>query len=338
MYWTDLSELAAAVDARIDAEFIDSGCRARIETIARGVPAKAAESLGFERRLGQDDTRVDFGFPLNAYGARWLAGADAWPNVRGLVEGAYAKLRSEPVFWLEFDTSTWDGQASWSPSIYLATDAGSTNQATMLALAECLNNCPTTSMPTVGRCVASFPSSVETLYIGAMRSRNVHGIRLSISWFAFHDVLPYLRAVRWPGDVALVESVLAPFISTCSRFGVQLDVAANMKQWLAIELMVDAARADGKSGNPGSDLIALLEREGRCSAYEAAQLANWPSNTALIAPLLDRLMEVRYPRPTERLRHGSLVTAINHFKFSFQNDGSVVTKAYLSVCLEPLED
>jgi hypothetical protein len=336
MYWETLSELTAAVKPQVNLEFIDASCLSQIQSIAKLFPAKAASSFLFERRLGRNDTRIDFALSLNENGAAWFEVCGLWPEIRDLLARASAETILGPSgLWFEFDTSQ-QVKASESPSVYVGIKAARDNRSALLALAQCLNNRHEASVETVGRCIASFPSSVRRLYVGAMRSRNVSGIRLSIDCLGHDHLVDYLYDVRWPGDIDRVGSFIARFASVCKRFGVQIDVAAEMRSWLGIELMVETPHPDAYTARSAKPLLEALVREELCSTFESEELAKWPSNTTYVAPLIDRLIEGADPRPQARLRHGALVTAVNHVKISFDPDGTILTKAYLRAALQPL--
>lgn len=333
MRYARLSELVTTIEPRLEPGFVDDASLARIHAIAARIPARASDFFGFERTLGRDDSRADFALGVSEFGASWLVERGPWREIGALLSRVPERVATGHVRpWLEFDTGV-RSDAAARPSAYVGIDPRADDAGEIVDFIRHLTD-DVAHSPALERCVASFPTTIARLYVGAMFGREPAALRLSVDGFSYDDLLAFVEAIGWCGDTRVLESVLSRVTGLCRRFCAQLDLSSELQPPLGIELVLDPSEPGDASNASELRLLRSLVADGLCSQGEYDALAHWPSRTACRVPLIDRLIDEARPNPDLRVFHGSIVTALHHVKIGFAHDGAVRTKAYFGVFLE----
>jgi hypothetical protein len=294
--------------------------------VTASLPASAATFLGFERRLRSASNGTDFAISLSARGLDWLFESRRWPQLSKLV----GKWRAHSAFdsrtvWLEFDVSETAFQRH-PPNVFISIDRGDAQSIAPPAEID---------GPGLRGCMRVCPSSVTRFQLGFMFSRATAAVRFCAMPMNHQETMAFLTAVAWPGSLACVSQVLAPYEPFCDGFGVDLDLLDSPAPSLGVELLYTGRVQEHQ---PDSEprwrsLFDQLIRDGFCTRRERNALLSWVSQRKFSAPVVTRLFAALF-YPDHALLHGTLYTGLQHVKLCFGPKASIHAKAYFGAVLE----
>jgi hypothetical protein len=247
MQWP-AADVFAEVEARLPAELVGGDERESCRALALRLPA-AVTSCYLECRLDAR-RRVDFLVlfrnklstleGLEARHARAAPHSASGLNL-GLARGWAREdtaLHDVPFVWLEYDLDErFDAEApaaspsvglergySLGPSVRRQIDRPAALRRARGAIDAVVSVERRERVAVeVARCTATLPASGALIYLSEMNTRSPSVTKLYVS-LSKHDVPEYLRAIRWPGDLARVEAILKQFYAPIAKT-VFLDVS-----------------------------------------------------------------------------------------------------------------
>lgn len=355
--WTLAGTLAHVVP-HLDAALVPPPALARVEAVARRLPAALASWLYLEARLGEapaPDAPVDLIVMLDARGGDLLAGRNpalaldpallahpAWRAAQGFAR-AWRDAAS-PLHvgvddaWLEFDLAAAGrdaaGDALPAPSLFVdfaPAAYGDPDRAARVRLLEAAVD-GTGAMPApaardaIARAVHALPDDAAAVYLGLMLARAGAPARLCVSGLAGDALARWLDAIGWGGDAgavaALVHEVGALDDGAHARPAiVHVDVGdAGVLPRLGLEYpFARRPQLEGRIAESG--LLAWLAGRGLLHAAKARALAAWPGyETRTLA---------------HELWPSILARRVNHVKLVVDDAGRWEAKGYLCAFHEP---
>ena len=225
-------------------ELLDARGREHIVERVRALPgsALAGSIAGIELRLGEVEASADFGVALSAPSP--LAdhyvehGRRASASPRAMALGTFiSRLDSEgwpSACSLEYDVYGLPGGERPDPGLFISVaqipeNAGVPSHGDVvdqLADALCLPRDDKVRESVEGVCEA-LPAGALVEVIGAMPSRGVRAVRLSLTAVAARDVAGFLRRLGWSGPIPLAEETLMDVLDIVPSFYVALDVGPD---------------------------------------------------------------------------------------------------------------
>jgi len=279
-----------------------------------------------ELRLAEDDDRVDLmacacdvehdrsdmrehlDLEVLGTGARML---NAWSG-----KPSWRKI---PVVWLEWDLPLVGRRSTLSfacvDSSLLHRGAPVPSRAEQLLLVDEVLRVAVTGrseqarlLRGIARCVTCLPPAARLVHIGPLAPRDEDGCRLVINIGA-SELLVWLRAIRWPGDLAAVERWSRAISSAEQRFLIHCDVTDAPRPYLALETGMSRARTDHEA-----KFVRDLDELGLAKPDRIQRALNWPG---------------RDPESTSNTESASVINRSTYFKLGFLRDGRLEAKAYL---------
>ncbi|MDC0720300.1 hypothetical protein [Nannocystis bainbridge] len=298
-------EVLAAVLPHVPAALVAPAQLGAIAAWSRRLPP-AFNWLGFECRLGDGDSRVDFAGCCEV----WDGGRDALlaaladdPGLCGAGPAALVRawpeehvLKDSPSVWLEFDfvdpgppagfaflcldpacANTFRAHRDAEPPPLPAALAAAARGATLL-----LGHAPSAMcIDSLRRAAEALPAAGRTLHVAATPHRGGDDLRVHFALLA-RDVPAWLRRIAWPGDLVAAARALAIVGDEFRQVGVQLAIGDALRPTLGLEAYV----ARGPAEFPAwQRTFAALAAEGACgTAKAAALLSAWWGHTTVSLP------------------------------------------------------
>ncbi|BDU70959.1 hypothetical protein [Mesoterricola silvestris] len=326
----------SAIRARLDGALASTACLDTIAQRARELPDHWINQFGFECRLGDPDPALDFAVALmRREGVEALAAlgsnhpgpeaealrrlAEAWADPRSLLGAGV------PVVWLEFDLAKSLGPTG-VPSLFLGLGSRDTELETGLEGLLALRGaplCPAVSA-SLSACFARLPPGTRVPFLGLLLSRPDAAIRVCVNRLPLDGVLPYLKALGWPGDSGrlrtLLDLALGPFDQVLLAF--DLDAKGSLGERIGIECY--AARTGWLSTRAfWSRTLDRLTDQGLCLPAKRDGVMAYGGFTRMDAAGAG-LLPGRGPLL-------ALMGTVNHLKLVLEPTGRVEAKAYLCV-------
>ena len=318
-------------------------------------------TFGFECPLGTAAPTADFLFSLSSEnsGPEVLSGSLAdcelssalfsYPQWRRLRH--FGRRWADPTgglhaevddVWLEFDVARnreTDPIASMFFSPFKQLDAERKEGLTAQTLVDRVQ---TVYVCTTGRvfrsgmlrqwwtCMENLPRVSALFQVGNMIARDEErGIRMCVKTRSVQEVMRYLAAVRWPGDVAEVRRVLSDIQPLVDSFALHLDVGEEISPKIGIECGYHGRR--GPEREPRwHGFLEFLDTMHLCLPEKADGLLAFPG----YAPTDGEAC----PAPLRKVAHrlsllwrSFFVRSIYHIKLTHGLEGRWEAKAYLGV-------
>lgn len=322
-----------------------------LEPAARSVPAAGAGCFYFESKLRDGAPDVDLVFELNRTGMRAVCGeggassvpprlaeTSAWTNVARYARAALAAPSVEyggrdwpslGPLWLEFDAARgavpgiFSGllETLYGDPLAFARDE---RPAWYLggigrALGALGVEAPRAAYDQAAALVEALPEGPVLSVFGLMMQRPRPALRLCFERMEMADVVPYLGAIGWGGDVAQVRDVIGrltegPGVGPLPRTFLHVDVWDGVMPRVGVEFCFRRpAQFHGRFEEaPWLDRLVDL---GLASAEKCAALSAWPGVSVF-----------RHAR--RQWRPDVVNRRVNHVKVVFEH-GRVEAKAYL---------
>jgi len=127
------------------------------------------------------------------------------------------------------------------------------------------------------RLATALPPGLGLSHLAPLWPRGERALRLT-AYIPRTTVLPWLRAIRWPGDIRTAERLIELASPDWVLVGIQVEVdERETRPYLAIELPV------GTGGRRYDAMCTWLERAvaaGWCDADKVRAVAEWPTHEA----------------------------------------------------------
>jgi hypothetical protein len=312
----------------------------RVLEVAQQLPADLTNCVFLERWLHDGSARLDMIVRVGRRGRARFAtpgeGWDArlWTSCEWRRIAAFAREWATPgsrldheveSLWLEFDL---DGRSPTEgpivPRLFIdfvrpaeGRPAEAQRQLVHEALRPLHDDALDAGLDVPLRAIfESLPAGAAAPYLGLSLQGATRRTRVCVTGLK-SDLVPYLRAIPWPGDAdALDESLMAPIAETCGRRPsiLHLDLDPGIAPRVGLEYAFSLA------GQPQGRVreTALLDHvvaRGWCSASNRDALLPWPGRTV-------------EPLPHE-IWHSRLMRRLSHLKLTWAHGEAVELKAYL---------
>ncbi|HEY5060499.1 MAG TPA: hypothetical protein VII52_03135 [Gemmatimonadaceae bacterium] len=290
----------ALVEPHLPQALLGDGGRERLRSAASSLPAALSRCLYLELDPGVPGL-VDLIVDVDAAGRDILAGhsvlrldaglsaGPAWGRV-----GAFARAWLEPGgrlqtavrdAWLEFDLGPATGLPAPSVFVDFSTtivqiERASSVDAIVLAAESLRFAIDAAALAMLERAAGALPPHATVLYAGFMLARPTDAIRLCIMGLSPSDVLAFLRAIDWSGDLATAREIMASLAAPCgggqSRPAlVHVDIGCAVGQTIGFEYPF--ARVPQLRGALAEQAVLdTLASRGLLGAGQRAALDEWP--------------------------------------------------------------
>ena len=312
----------------------------RVLEVAQQLPADLTNCVFLERWLHDGSARLDMIVRVGRRGRARLAapgeGWDArvwtspeWRRIAGFArEWAIPDSRLDrevESLWLEFDLDLCSqARAPVIPRVFIdfvrpaeGRSTGAQRQLVHDALRP-LRDDPLDPGLDEPLCaiLESLPAGATVPYLGLSLMGGTRRTRVCVTGLK-GELVPYLRAIPWPGDAdALNASVLAPIAEASGRRPsiLHLDLDPAIAPRIGLEY------AFSLSGQPQGRVreTALLDHvvaRGWCAASTRDALRAWPGRTVELLP--------------HEIWHSRLMRRLSHLKLTWARGEAVELKAYL---------
>jgi hypothetical protein len=311
-------------------------------------PAALARYHMLECRLGSEQPATDFPFCITQAERDALAGPGAfslldpaildlplWQNIRRFI-AAWADPESEIyqkilMLWFEFDldealassTSPLAAPGFFFGSREFPTDPSAVEDAWFFetALPLFIGGPPHPDQESVlRRILACLPRGAHLFQMGGFLARPSPLLRVCLTGIDPEEMLPYLRAVGYPSDLAGLEKVIAGLAPLC-RIYLNLDVSTQIGEKIGLECQLFDDSLILMSEKEAR-LLALLEQWGVCAPAQQSALIDYPG----IERWIVAGAEGDGAKPWTVLARD-----VSHWKVVFQPGKPLEAKAYLQV-------
>lgn len=340
---------------RISPQLISNRHWQNIETVAQSLPSSITTFFGFESHLASPEAHADFLICAAAgeMGKRILAGDSSisslppkfqshpvWSQIRNFAKqwNQDNSLLSDLVhnMWLEFDVddSLASGDTIPVPSCFFGPKpiyARSKSQWTMSQALKLIQDrdIPLTVAAKLKSCFELLPQDAYVFQIGVMLARKSDLVRVCIRDIAPQNILVYLTALGWSGDIHNLREVLDPLSKYAERIDLDIDVGKTILPKIGLEcylskqpdfepkwqLLLDYLVSTGFCLPQKRD--SLLAYPGFIREEQNSEV--WPNNLSAVSNLLGMGYEYIF-------FHG-----LHHIKLTYQNSAPLEAKAYLYV-------
>ena len=336
MSWT-VADTLDVIARHLPGTLLSARSRRDIWTVARRLPARLTECLGFELPLGDGRQRGDFAVQISTpRGRRLLAGAGRTPEFPVVVgdDRAWACIRrfaqawcddGSPLSrllastWLEFDVDP-GAPRHRIPSVFmtLAPDSGDEALEGIRAGAELIGGAPLSpaTMETVADCVSALPPGAAVHQVGTMLSRRFTPLRLCFTGIGADRMPAYLARVGLPDEAASAQRLTERLLDGAGGAMLHLDVVDGLLPQIGVEYTLAGNQELG--GRPEArweDFLDRLVARRLCTPQKRAGVLAWAGSSR------------------EQFRHEpcpSLVfRGLSHVKIDCRPGREPVSKAYI---------
>jgi hypothetical protein len=343
----------AVIRPSIPPQLIDETSMEAIADVARLLPGLLAlQTYGFECNLSRGDPVADFLLLLKrtAGRAELLAGLPrrlredpVWQRVLRFTErwGDPASSSGAAIdnAWLEFDIAP-GAPGPPVPSVFhgysRSTIEPATRSAQQLAATrealELLTGQP--PKPEIWRmvtaCFDALPPDGAIFQVGAMTARSTDAIRLCVELPDPDTILPYLRALNWPGEHSRLDALLSDLTALGATIRLNLDVTESVHLRLGLECYLESDSQPQR--DRWAPLLRYVVREGIAQETKCTSLLAYPGH-------VDSHIDGELWPPGLRAATDLLGTAatsmfvrrIHHIKLVLGPGRAIEAKAYLAV-------
>ncbi len=322
-----LADVIKISTAHLEKPIVSVETLKKITNFSKLLPATSA--IGFEHRLAQDNTEVDFFIRAGkkdggdkifaAYNAQTsphpqLYHSPLWGRIKQFchiwLQEDYPLNQYIEHIWLEMDNQELDREQPAPCFFFEVSHQANKNYdwITKLALPTLYGqSVPETTKNQIAHCISNLPKYSHIAYIGTMLSRPNSPIRLCIK-MEIKDVISYLKAIGWNYDFEQITKTLNNLIKDFAESVVlTLDVQDKVMPRVGFEYK-PAFQAKG-----WDVILARLVENELCYASEREAFLNWQHEPTelqdkefrhqltLIPP--DKLSEDNLPITIRRLNH-----------------------------------
>lgn len=297
-----IADVVRAAATHVPTALVDPVALARVAGLAATLPA-AFNWAGFECRLHPGDDRVDFGVCIDSRDrgrdtiTAALAAGDTLPGLEfarpllsAWVDPETPLNRACPVIWAEWDLPP---DAPPRPFAFVCVDpefpgnsaCPPVSPAILRQLATAtvqhLTAAPAdpATLDLLDRCARTLPPPARVLHLAPMPPDRGGGLRVHTS-LPVHAVVPWLRALAWPGEFAGAERALA-LLGGAARVGLQFGLGEQLLPYLGLEYY---AQDDPRRGTAWHDLLARLVAAGLTDPGKAEATLRWYGDETVELP------------------------------------------------------
>ena len=343
--WTAAHALAR-IAPHVPPALVPPRAFAEATALASQLPAALSNWLYLECRLAASAAQTDLAVNVERHQRELLLGLSsaplpapftrhpAWERVRQLAtqwaDPASALHEALEGVWLEFDADT---PAPGVPAVFadflrapdpLAGIEGRAGPAEEAVAVLGGGGVRAATALTLRRCSAELPAGAHLLYAGVMLSRADHRVRLCVYGLGAEALLPYLRAVGWPGSpheiAALTAQLAGAAADRCAPSVLHLDLGDGVLGRLGLEYSL--ARPDQLRGRVReAPLLDRLVALGLCTPEKRDALLRYPGYEVGVM--------------AHELWPSVIMRRVNHLKVVWAPGCGVEAKAYLCVEHQP---
>ncbi len=338
---------------RISHQLISAQHWQNIETVAQALPNTITTFFGFESRLGNPKAHADFLIcaATEEMGKRILAQDSSslslppsiqahpvWNQIRQFAEqwNSKSSLLADLVhnMWLEFDVddSLASGDRIPVPSCFFGPKpiyARSESQWTISQALKLIQDrdIPLTIAAKLSTCFELLPQDAYVFQIGVMLARQSDLVRVCIRDIAPQNILVYLTAIGWSGDIYSLRETLDSLSKYVDRIDLDIDIGETVLPKIGLEcylgkqpefeprwqLLLNYLVASGLCLTEKKD--SLLTYPGFIRQQHNPEL--WPQNLSAVSSLLGVGYEYIF------------FQGLHHIKLTYQDSAPIEAKAYL---------
>ncbi len=350
-----LSEHLQVIQKTVPSELLNAQTWQGIQAIAQLLPGSLTTFFGFECRLGIPEAAADFLICLDAneagrrtlasadYGAGLLQSEPIWEQVHrfGQLWQEAGSLLGERIhnMWLEFDVEQSEPVATPLPSCFIGASPiygqplegdeihhWLVQQPLTLLRGAAL---PTAVQENVLRCLGALPTGAYVFQVGLMLARRNDWVRLCVRDIDPDQILTYLEAIGWSGDLGSLGTLLQQLEPGVDRIDLDLDVEGSIGPKLGLECYLTAQPIrDPRWGN----FLDTLVKMGLCLPQKREALLRYPGYVR------ERHHPETWPRLLQRLSQllgpdceSVFCRGLHHIKVVYQGHQATEAKAYLAV-------
>ena len=333
-----------------------------IVSLARMFPGNLTSFLGFECRLGDNDTRSDWAFAISGEGRdryvlknlfrenqlpskylnnplwRQIANfTDSWAN------DSSPLAKKIQCFWLEFDMPK-ESQAIPVPSIFF----GPTRLPKEVAPNDIKHydwlfesalpllkggELSTKLKQHMSTCIKNIPKNASLFQIGTMLSRESKVVRFHINKLDPIQIISYLESIGWYDETGELTKLIGELTNIVDRFVVSYDITEDgIGPRIGIELSFVQPLAE--QDFCWDRLFSYFIRKGWCLPERKEALLNYPGadddeifKTSIMKPIISASSDI------DTLKSSKIIRYINHVKLVFEEGKDMELKAYPAVRL-----
>jgi len=290
--------LAAVVERLEREEFLRGSTRPRIEQI-RGHRERVWECVFCERRLDGHDPQVDVMGALceRSQGAGWPPGLASGglladdPVLQRWGHAAAEPDAAAPMLWFEWDMpggSPREPLASICVSNAILGDLAARRAPTEREARHRLyGEIAATLLPAgrsagwreaLARVTDALGKRSGLLHIAGLLPRGSERLRLAV-WVEARTLVPWLRAIGWPGETDDLPTALFRIAPPFQRVGVQIELCPEVGPYLALETPELRSEEDGRRA---TRRIGELGGLAPIADDAVADFARWPGVGELV--------------------------------------------------------
>jgi len=353
-----VSDYITAIEPYLSTTLIPAENLAHIQTIASQLSGALTTFFGFECRLGEAESWVDFPICIGTHQRALLTGsrpmvfqddffvnsfeqqlqqfATLWCNSQ---HPLYEQVRS---LWLEFDI---DGPppAQHTPSIYL----GSKDMITSTIMEEASNydwitpsifnllygvSIPKSIENQVRNCLQHLPSGTSVFQIGAMLSREPAFVRVCVSGLPPQQIISYLKKIGWPGDGERLQTLIDELATIVDRIDVAFDVGENIGPKIGFECSFEKTHSSPETEPRWHLFLDYLVDKSWCTPQKREALLHYSGFSHEISD------QTRWPQPllsASKILGPNFISLIrrnlHHIKVVYQDGEVLEAKAYPAI-------
>ncbi len=358
---SSVSDILLRVKPYLDERLISTDNFADIQKVACYFPGNLTNFMGFECRLGEKHSRVDFLFAISMLGndrnifakllkdnhlPAHLMELDEW---RRISDFAVAWSESDNIlyknvrgFWLEFDMH--DGMVELPlPSVFFGPqkpskrkdidDFGGYNWIVDSALPQLRGAFfPKIITNLFEKSIQEMPENTTPFQIGFMMGRPLQAVRIHINKIKPEHIIPYLKKIGYKDDIGKLQTVIKDFENMTERLVLSFDITEDgidSKIGLELSFPEDNFEKENRWGT----ILEHLEINKLCLPEKRKALLSYPGTDKDRYSGIELKPVLSAADYSGDLEQSCVVRYISHIKLVYQPDKPLEAKAYLAVRL-----
>lgn len=319
----------------LDSELFSLKSLGEIQKIAKYLPHSSL--AGFECRLGESQTKVDFQISVNPHSfkiTKEFMESSTWKKILNFFQDLQMSfLLKEQIkrIGLEFDLPNDQPWVLPIPCIFFHLNPLSIDetQALIILILKSLDYEYSSSLQhNLQTCYNSLPNGANIKYVGLMLSRSNQALRIIINGLVNEQLIQYLEKIGWSASTEPLYKLVSQLTLFSDMIALALDVGKTIQPKIGLECFINKSPSEDPRWNLLLDYLveqrlctlakhqAILAWPGICMKSDHPDL--WPSN------LLwgDRFVNSQGVSVFWR--------KISHIKLSYHSSLPLEAKAYLA--------
>ena len=334
----------SAITPGISPALLAPGHLHAVEELCSMFPFDAATDFGFETRLGNREATCDFFLQIRkeGEGAGIMAGKSKvsllspsllsipfWQKISELFSAwtdasSFLHKRLES-FWLEFDCM--ESAFNPIPNIFFKIiEKEATTRSQWLSVLEVLDEIyrilfgikfPAGLGRNLKRCFEALPQHAVISILGFMIPRKTEAVRLILSRLREDSLIEYLKDIRWPGEMDVIQKMVTNYAVKFDHFSCNLHIGKTVLPSFGIEMYLkdlSQPRWDPR----WKEIFDFLEAENLLLREKREGLTSYTSKKTV-----SYLVPVHY------------MNGINHLKLVYKPGMPLECKGYFGTMINP---